>query len=83
MANNTAKGIARKCLATVAGFASLGSGLLWYASAKAQLDAASAVAGSKAAIDLTTLSLNQNLWAAFLGAGAGILIAIALFLDND
>ena len=75
----------KNILAAVAAFASLFSGLFWHLSAKAALDASTATGTAPEALeavrDLTTLSIHNNLWAAYGAAVAGIALAIALALE--
>jgi len=77
----------RKILAAAAGFGSLFSGLFWHVAAKAQLEAIQmmgdpAATAARGAADLEKLSAHANLWAAYGAGGAGIALALALFLDE-
>jgi len=75
----------KNVLATIASFASLFSGLFWHLSAKAAADSATATGTTPAALqaarDLASLSIHQNIWAAYAASVAGVALAIALILD--
>jgi len=73
------KVVFRKLLGVIAAISSLASGLFWQLSADAQIKSAAATA--EAAKQLATLSVHQNLWAAYGAAIAGLALAIALIFE--
>lgn len=73
------KTIFRKGLGVVAAISSLASGVLWHLSADAQLKSTSAALD--VAKNLATISAQENLWAAYAAAVAGLALAIALILE--
>ncbi|MCV2355409.1 hypothetical protein LNV09_14740 [Paucibacter sp. B2R-40] len=71
--------IFRKFLGVVAAISSLASGLLWHLSADAQIKSTSAALD--VAANLATLAAQQNLWAAYAAAVAGLALSIALIVE--
>lgn len=78
--------VARKSLAIIAGISALFSGVFWHVSAKSALAAfsitATTPAAQKAVRDLQYLSMQENLWAAYAAAIAGVALALALIFDD-
>ncbi|WP_186109695.1 hypothetical protein [Burkholderia gladioli] len=74
----------RRTAATIGAIATAFSATMWHVSAKAAI-AASILppTADKAVRSLQTLSLQENLWAAQGAVVAGILFAVAIFLEDD
>jgi hypothetical protein len=69
----------RKTLGIFASFATLFSGMFWHISAKNQLDAMTAT--EELAKQLTYLSIQSNLWAAYCAVFAGLCLSFTLFFE--
>ncbi|MCA8277657.1 hypothetical protein LGN17_34805 [Burkholderia sp. AU30280] len=74
----------RRTVATIGAMATAFSATMWHVSAKAGIAAAALPSTAEKAIrSLQTLSLQENLWAAQGAVVAGILFAIAIFIEDD
>ncbi|WP_157130434.1 hypothetical protein [Burkholderia pseudomallei] len=74
----------RRTAATIGAVATAFSATMWHVSAKASIAASTLPATADKAIrSLQTLSLQENLWAAQGAVVAGILFAVAIFLEDD
>lgn len=70
----------KRGLSVIAALLSLVSGMLWHISAKQQMDALDA--SVEAARKLTELSIQFNVWAAYLAVIIGICLACALYFED-
>lgn len=72
-----------KGLGALGALCSLGSGLFWYLSASVQLDSGPNLKTVLSSAEKLTLLINQyNFWAACSAALAGVVIGLAIFLDD-
>lgn len=74
----------RRTAATIGAAATAFSAVMWHGSAKAGIAASALPSTAERAIkSLQTLSLQENLWAAQGAVVAGILFAVAIWLEDD
>jgi len=80
VARETIRFIIKRALSAIAAVLSLISGMFWHISAKQQMDALDASA--EAARKLTELSIQFNVWAAYIAVITGVCLACALYFED-
>ncbi|MBX8521029.1 hypothetical protein K5D37_15175 [Pseudomonas cichorii] len=80
MVREAIRNIIKRGLSVIAAMLSLVSGMFWHISAKKQMDALDA--SVEAARKLTELSIQFNVWAAYVAVITGICLACALYFED-